>query len=202
MAVDVSRMAVIGDSITAGYGVALAEAWTYRMEARQAGGNLMPLGIYGATGRRWLQQHLHALDILPRWRPTTVMLALGANEYHIARPAGEYADHLRQLTDYVRTLTPAARIVYLHYYRITAAIDPAGCDAIPGDPAGCIHASPPDSWATYGQAMAQMAAQQGATYVDIAGTRDWGPYQFDQAHLTAEGHRLFEADLRAALQAA
>jgi lysophospholipase L1-like esterase len=199
---DTTRIAVIGDSLTTGYGVQPWQSWTYRFEARQAGDNILPIGANGATARRWLQQYLPQLDQLRTWKPRTVMIALGGNEYHMTRSVGEYADHLRQLIVHVRTVAPGAKIMLLHYYRIVAEHEPQGCDAIPGDPVQCAHAQPPDSWDVYGQAMRATAAVNGAAYLDIAHTRDWAPYQFDQAHLTPEGHRLYELDLQAALTAA
>lgn len=198
---DTTRVAWIGDSLTTGYGVQPWESWTYRFEARQYGDNILPLGVNGATTRRWLQQYLPQLDQLKTWKPRTVVVALGGNEYHMTRPAGEYADHLRQLTAYVRTLAPGARIVFLHYYRIVAEFEPNGCDALLNDPVQCIHAVPPNTWDQYGEAMRLTAAQVGASYMDISQTRDWAPYQFDQAHLTAEGNRLYELDVHAALVA-
>lgn len=197
---DITRLAVIGDSVTTGYGVTLNQGWASRLEARQRGGNVLPLAVNGATARRWLQQYLGQLDALRSWQPRTVMIALGANEYHFARPAVEYADHIRQLTEYVRLLAPGASIVYLHYYRINAEFEPWGCDAPPGNSAGCQHANPPDTWDEYGEALRGMAAQQGAVYVDLSMTRDWSALQSsDKAHLTVEGHRIFEHDLYAVL---
>lgn len=199
---DLTRLAVVGDSVTTGYGVSAAQSWASRMEARQLGDNILPIGVNGATTRRWLQVNLWRLDPLRTWRPATVMIALGGNEWHMTRPAPEYADHLRQLIGYVRQLVPGARIVLLHYYRINAGFEPTGCDAQPGDPVGCIHAVPPHTWDEYGQAVAQVGGLYGAGYVDVSHTRDWSVLQLpDQAHLTAEGHRLLEADLWAALSA-
>lgn len=200
---DTMRVAVIGDSITTGFGVAPAQSWASRFEARQFGDNILPIGVNGATTRRWLQQYLPQLDQLRTWQPRTVVIALGANEWHMTRPAGEYADHLGQLADYVHGLTPGSKIVMLHYYRINAEFEPNGCDAIVGDPVQCIHAQPPDTWDQYGQAMQVTAARVGAVYLDISHTRGWSALQSsDQAHLTAEGHRVFELDVRAALTAA
>jgi lysophospholipase L1-like esterase len=196
---DTTRVAVIGDSLTTGYGVQTWQSWPYLLEARQAGDNILPIGVNGATTRRWLQQYLPQLDQLRTWKPRTVVIALGGNEYHMTRPTGEYADHLRQLIGYVRTVAPDSRIMLLHYYQLVAEFEPNGCDALPNDPVQCIHASPPDTWDEYGQAMRAVAAANGAGYLDISHTRDWAPYQFDQAHLTPEGHRLYELDLRTAL---
>lgn len=196
---DTTRVAVIGDSLTTGYGVPVQQSWPSLFEDRAPGDNILPIGVNGATTRRWLQQYLPQLDQLRTWQPRTVVIALGGNEYHMTRPAPEYADHLRQLIGYVRTLVPGSRIMLLHYYRIVAEFEPHGCDAPPGDPAQCIHAQPPDTWDRYGQVMRETAERNGTGYLDISHTRDWTPYQFDQAHLTAEGHRLYEMDLRAAL---
>ena len=200
---DTTRIAVIGDSITTGYGVYPWQSWAFRFEARQSGDNILPLGVNGATTRRWLQQYLPQLDQLTTWRPTTVMVALGANEYHMTRPAGEYADHLRQLAEYLHAVVPHARIVFLHYYRILAEFEPGGCDALPNDPVQCIHANPPDTWDEYGTAMRLTAGNVGATYLDVSHTRYWAPLiSADQAHLTAEGHRVYELDVHAALTSA
>lgn len=197
--IDTQRVAFIGDSITTGYGVPTTQSWAYRLEARQAGDNVLPLGVNGATTRRWLQQYLPQLDQLRTWQPVTVVIALGGNEWHMTRPALEYADHLRQLIDYVHQMLPGARILLLHYYEIIAVHEPTGCDAPPGDTTPCTHAQPPDSWETYGTVLRDTAQRNRAGYLDISRTRNWAPYQFDNAHLNAEGHRLYEMDLRAAL---
>lgn len=194
-----TRVAFIGDSITNCYGVPTSQCWATRFENRQTGDNILPIGVNGATARRWLQQYLPQLDQLRTWRPKTVVIALGGNEYHMTRPPGEYADHLRQLNNYVRNLVPGVPIVMLHYYRITKAFEPNGCDAPPGNTTPCLHSRPPATWDEYGAAMRSTAAQVGATYVDISKTRDWSPYQFDQAHLNAEGNRLYDIDVYAAL---
>lgn len=197
---DTTRVAVIGDSITTGYGVPAGQSWASLFEARQYGDNILPLGVNGATTRRWLQQYLPQLDQMRGWQPRIVVVALGANEWHMTRPAGEYADHLRQIIGYLRQLVPGARIVLLHYYQINAEFEPNGCDAVPGDPVGCIHAQPPDTWDTYGVAMRTVAQQSEVLFIDISHTRDWSRLQLpDQAHLTVDGHRAFEQDTRAAL---
>lgn len=196
---DTTRVAFIGDSLTTGYGVEPWQSWPHLLEAREPGDNILPIGVNGATTRRWLQQYLPQLDQLRAWHPRTVVIALGGNEWHMTRPAAEYGDHLRQLIGYVRTVAPGSQIMLLHYYQLVAGFEPNGCDALPSDPVQCVHAQPPDVWDRYGQVMRETAVRNGAGYLDIAHTRNWAPYQFDQAHLTPEGHRLYELDLRAAL---
>jgi lysophospholipase L1-like esterase len=199
---DVQRVAVIGDSITNGCCVPVGYSWVDWFERAQPGDNIQPYAVNGATARRWLQQYLPQLDSMPAWQPHTVVIALGGNEYHMTRPAGEYASHLAQLVQYVHTKAPGARVVLLHYYRILAEFEPNGCDALPNDHIQCIHANPPDSWDTYGTVMKQTALANGAYYVDISHTRDWTLYiSSDQAHPTALGHYYLAQDIRAALNA-
>lgn len=201
-AADTSRVAVIGDSITNAYGVPPYWGWVESYERVQYGDNIRAYAVNGATIRRWLQQYLPQLDTLPAWQPKTVVIALGGNEYHMTRPAGEYADHLRQLISYVHGKVPNAQIVVLRYHRIIAEFEPNGCDALPNDPIQCIHAVPPNTWDEYGQAMSATAHANGASYIDIANTRDWATYQFDQAHLNIQGNAWFAIDFRNALTAA
>lgn len=199
---DTTRVAVIGDSITVGYGVPSGYGWVDRFENVTPGDNINAWAVNGATTRRWLQQYLPQLDTMPAWHPNTVVIALGGNEYHMTRPVGEYADHLRQLTSYVHAKVPGARIVYLHYYRILAEFEPTGCDALPNDPVQCIHANPPNTWDEYGQAMQAAAVANGARYIDVSRTRNWTPYiSADQAHPTVNGYNLLAQDIRAALNA-
>lgn len=202
-AADISRIAIIGDSTVTGYGVWPWQSWVSRLEARAPGQQVWRYGINGATTRRWLQQHLGQLNELLGINPRTIAVCLGGNEYHQTRPAGEYADHLHQFGVYLHNLVPAARLVFVHYYRIEAEFVPTGCDAPPGDTTPCLHQDPPHTWDDYGMAMAWAAGRVGAGYVDVSHTRDWSRYLLpDQAHLTAEGHRLFEQDVTPRLMAA
>lgn len=180
---DLNRVAIIGDSLTTGYGVPPGAGYADWIEARTPGDNVLPVAVHGATALRWLVEYPQQLEPIRAWQPRTVLIALGGNEYFIARSPADYAQHLRELTNRVRQLAPTARIIYLHYYEIGVR-DPTVCDV-----AGyCQPASPPPSWFAYGVAMRDVAA---GYYIDNAEERAWSAYLRPDRHLTAYGHWLF-----------
>lgn len=181
---DLNRVAIIGDSLTTGYGVPPGAGYADWLEARTPGDNVLPVAVNGATALRWNVEYPQQLEPIRAWQPRTVLIALGGNEYFIARSPADYAQHLRELTNRVRQLAPTARIIYLHYYEIGIR-DPAVCDV-----AGyCRPASPPPSWFSYGVAMRDVAA---GYYIDNAEERAWSAYLGpDRVHLTVYGHWLF-----------
>lgn len=106
------RVAVIGDSITEGYGTSSPSKrytslldTTLRAQGRDGVANF---GISGATALRWLNCPLNPTqqgckqpdgstpyagqyDRLRNYQPTTVLIALGTNELVISRSASNYA---------------------------------------------------------------------------------------------------------------
>lgn len=195
---DLNRLAILGDSLTTGYGVAPGQSYVDRLEAAAPGDNVLPLAHNGATVLRWLTTYKSELNQLRTWRPTTVLVALGANDYYIARSTADYAWTLKLLTAEIRSRVPGARVVFLHYYRMQITPDPRVCDV----PGYCRPASPPPTWDEYGRAMAGEAARSAAGYLDVAGRLNWLNYLgADLAHLTGAGHYQYYLVVRDALTA-
>lgn len=70
------RIAVLGDSLTAGYGLALDEAFPARLAARLDGAEVLDAGVSGDTSAGGLAR----LDWLLGDSPSHVIIALGAND--------------------------------------------------------------------------------------------------------------------------
>src|SRR5262249_40553582 len=121
---DLDRLAIIGDSLTVGYGVAAGQGYADRLEAAAPGDNILPLAHNGATVLRWVTTYKSELDRLRAWHPSAVMVALGGNDYHIARSTAYYMRTLNLLTSEIRTRVPGVRVIFLHYYRIQVAPQP------------------------------------------------------------------------------
>jgi acyl-CoA thioesterase-1 len=70
------RIAVLGDSLTAGYGLALEEAFPSRLAARLESVEVLDAGVSGDTSAGGLAR----LDWVLGDRPSHVIVALGAND--------------------------------------------------------------------------------------------------------------------------
>ncbi len=70
------RIVVLGDSLTAGYGLALEEAFPARLAARLEGAAVLDAGVSGDTSAGGLAR----LDWVLGDRPSHVIVALGAND--------------------------------------------------------------------------------------------------------------------------
>lgn len=192
---EVHRLAIIGDSLTTGYGVRPDQSYVARMEAREAGDNILPLAHDGATVRAWLTVYRQELVKLAAWRPSSVLIALGGNDYYRSRSTVDYAANLIELIGVVRTTVPTAQVILWHYYRIGATPVHTLCDADQCDPA-----SPSPTWQQYGAAMRSVATTTVAGYIDNSTERPWItefplPGESPHIHLSWQGHRALERSL-------
>lgn len=189
------RLAIIGTSITRGYGVPAGHGYTARLATDPAIGAVLNLGRDGATVRRWLPggPHHGDLDQLAGFAPTHTVIELGANDALIDRTTSDYRAHLIQLAGLVRAKVPGLRrLVLLHTYPMAIARTPGVCDIPP-----CTPAVPPESWGAYGTAMHTAAVSVDAQCIDADQGWDWsvglGP---DRAHLSSCGHLLLAQTIR------
>lgn len=193
---DVSRVAVLGDSLTRGYGVKPAESWASIMEARAAGDNVLPIGYDGATVRTWNTVYRDQLTQLTAWRPSTVVIALGGNDYYRSVSTAQYRANLAQLIADVRAASPyGVRVILWHYYRIEAVPVRNLCDVDQ-----CNPAYPSPTWQQYGDAMRATAIANYAGYVDNSTERNWLrdyplPGENPRIHLSWQGHRVMEQSI-------
>lgn len=189
---DVTRVAIVGDSMTTGYGVPPGQGYADLLESDAAGDNVLPLAVNGHTVRRWLTVSLPELDQLSDWQPTTVLIALGGNDWSIGRRTADYQTDLTYLTWHIRSRVPNARVIYWHYYPIGIPQNPAVCDVWPCTPAA-------STWANYATAMRDAAIRNQAGYIDDSVSspsgKPWSSfYGPDRVHLTAAGHQqLFQS---------
>jgi hypothetical protein len=201
LGVDLTRAAVIGDSLSVGVGA--PPGWGYHdlvaRRYRPRGGEYRAWAVGGATALRWVHEYPGRLDSLRDYRPTTVVIMLGGNDYLIGRDHNVWTWYAQRLVDRVRHLAPDAALVFVRYYdmcgygfdcagyRASGACDyPGACEDQP---------SPPPTWTDYGGAMNWTAEHVGARYVDLA---DPPPLPWhisdDLVHPNIYGHRYF-ADL-------
>lgn len=193
--VDVGRVAIVGDSLTRGYGVKPDESYPSLLEARTAGDNVLPLAHDGATVRTWLTVYRAELGQLASWKPDTVLIALGGNDYYRSRSTADYSANLTALVDAVRAKAPGTRVVLWHYYQIGPVPVSNLCDADQCDPA-----RPSPTWQQYGIAMHSVAVRSGTDYIDNSTERQWLkefplPGEKPPIHLSAQGHRALEQSL-------
>jgi len=190
--IDTMRLAIIGDSITRGYGVPPGHGYAARLAERDLPGRVLTLAHDGATVRRWLVDFRPELGQLSTWAPTTVIVALGANDWFIAREPADYTAHLVQLVGEIRARSPGVTIIHWHYYPVALTPDGRVCDIQP-----CSPATPPATWHSYGTAMWNAAMATGTEYFDTAECRDWATcLKPDGAHLTPYGHYALYQALR------
>jgi acyl-CoA thioesterase-1 len=101
---------ILGDSLSAGYGIALADSWPELLKVRlsqmgypQQVNNASISGETAAGGRNRLE------DLLATWQPGILIIELGANDGLRGSPIATIRDNL----DYIirRTLATGARVV-------------------------------------------------------------------------------------------
>lgn len=189
---DVGRIAIVGDSLTRGYGVKPAESYASRLEAQAAGDNVLPLAHDGATVRAWLTVYRSELAQLAAWKPSAVMIALGGNDYYRSRSTADYSANLTELINAVRASSPGSRVILWHYYQIGPAPVRNLCDADQ-----CNAAFPSPTWQQYGTAMQSVAVQTASEYIDNSTERRWIqefplPGEKPPIHLSPQGHQVLE----------
>jgi lysophospholipase L1-like esterase len=194
---DIQRVAIIGDSFTTGYGVAAGQGYADLLEADDPlADNVLPLAVNGATVRRWNTEHRTLLDQIDTWQPTTVVIALGGNDWSIGRKVGDFQNDLTYLIWTVRSKVPTARVILWHYYPLGIPVNTSVCDVWPCQ-------SQATTWGAYANAMRDAAILNGTGYIDNSvHSPAWSTYYLpDRTHLTAAGHQQEYADIRARLVA-
>jgi phospholipase/lecithinase/hemolysin len=196
---DVTRLAIIGDSVATGYAVAPGTGYVDLLEAETPGDNVLPLAHDGSTVRRWLTIYGAELDQLATWQPTTVLIALGGNDWHIGRSTADYTTDLTYLVWQVRNRVPTARVILWHYYQIGVPVDTKVCDVWP-----CTALA--STWSAYATAMRNTAIRNMTGYIDDSvkapSGQAWSTYYgADRTHLTTQGHQQLYNSIRARLLA-
>jgi lysophospholipase L1-like esterase len=196
---DVTRLAIIGDSLTTGYGLAPGLSYADLLEAEAPGDNVLPLAHDGSTTRRWLTVYGSELDQLTDWQPTAVLIALGGNDWRIGRKTSDYITDLTNLIWQIRNRLPTTRVILWHYYPIGVPVDTTVCDVWPCTPQT-------STWSAYGTTMRDAAIRNMAGYIDTSGKAPsglaWSAYYGpDRIHLTTQGHQQLYNSVRARLLA-
>ena len=105
------RLLILGDSLTAGYGVTRESSFPTQLEqlAREAGLQLTVIngGMSGDTSAGGVRR----LNWFLREEPNLFMLALGGNDALRGVPTGELERNLDQIFSTVRTRYPRARLI-------------------------------------------------------------------------------------------
>jgi lysophospholipase L1-like esterase len=196
---DVTKLAIIGDSITDGYGAAAGQGYADLLESNEVGDNVLKLAVGGATVKRWLPggPHYSMLDQITTWQPATVLVNLGTNDHYIARRPSEYQAQLGQLIAQIRARAPGARVILWHQFGGYFKPDPALCDIAP-----CLDQVPPAGWKAFGDAMRAAAIANYAGYIDDSVAQTWNLWLLpDKAHPNTTGHIKLHASIRARLLA-
>ena len=101
---------ILGDSLSAGYGIALADSWPELLKARlsqmgysQQVNNASISGETAAGGRNRLE------DLLATWQPGILIIELGANDGLRGSPIATIRDNLDNIIR--RTLATGAQVV-------------------------------------------------------------------------------------------
>lgn len=191
---DTTRLAIIGDSMTTGYGVTPGQGYADLLEADDPGDNVLPLAHDGADVRSWLTVYQGELDQLATWQPATVLVALGGNDWDQGRKTADYQTDLTYLTWQIRSRIPTARVIYWHYYPLGVPQNVSRCDIFPCTPAA-------STWGDYANAMRSAAITNYAGYIDDSvSAPDGHPWSYyygpDRVHLTAAGHQQLHLDIR------
>ncbi|HEY2763418.1 MAG TPA: SGNH/GDSL hydrolase family protein [Pseudonocardiaceae bacterium] len=195
---DVTKLAIIGDSITTGYNVPPGDGYAALLAA-DPGSSVLPLAHNGATVRTWLTLYQGDLDQLTTWQATTVIIALGGNDWYGERSPADYETDVTYLVWQIRSQLPNARVILWHYYPFGIGQSSTACDVWPCTPAT-------STWATYANAARDAAIRNYLGYIDDSASAPdghpwsyyWGP---DQVHLTIAGHQQLHDDIRARLLA-
>ncbi len=108
---DLPKVVVLGDSLTAGYGVRSTEAYPalLQREIDSAGlvARVVNAGVSGDTTADGLRRVDAAVDA----RTTILVVALGANDGLLRRPVSDVAENLESIVDRARARSPSIRIV-------------------------------------------------------------------------------------------
>lgn len=189
---DVTRLAIIGDSITTGYGVGSGQGYADLLEADDSGDNVLPLAHNGATVRLWLTSYLPELtSSLDAWQPSTVLIALGGNDWYGGRKTSDFQADLTYLIWQIRAHTAyGTRVIVWHYYGFGIPQNTGACDVWPCTPAS-------STWAQYHTATAQTVAANYAGYIDTSGSTP--DLQADHVHPSVLGHQQTHDLIRARL---
>lgn len=189
---DVTRLAIIGDSITTGYGVAPGQSYADLLEADDPGDNILPLAHNGATLRLWLTTYLPELTTqLDTWQPTTVLIAVGGNDWYGGRRTADWQTDLTYLIWQVRAHAPyGVRVIVWHYYPFGIGQNTTACDVWPCTPAS-------STWGQYNTATAQTVAANYGGYVDTSATTP--ELQADHVHPSVLGHQQTHSLIRSRL---
>lgn len=195
---DLTKLAIIGDSITVGYNVPTGDGYAQLLGA-DPGSNVLTLAHNGASVRDVLTLYQGDLPQLSTWGATTVLVALGGNDWYEGRRTADYQTDLTYLVWQIRHQVPGARVILWHYYGFGIAQDTTQCDVWPCTPA-------PSTWGDYANAERQAAITNYAGYIDnsVAAPdgHPWSYYlQSDKVHPTVAGHQELYQDMKARLLA-
>jgi len=92
------RILVFGDSLSAGFGIAVSQSWPALLEQRlQAGGSGFDVANASISGETTAGGRARFTAALDHFRPTVVILALGANDGLRGLPVGSMKDNLASM---------------------------------------------------------------------------------------------------------
>lgn len=217
------RTAIIGDSMTTGYGASSpAKGYAGLLDSKfnTQGRDVMTFAVNGATARRWINcptnptrqgcgpEYATQYDKLKAFKPTAILITLGGNELTISRPAATYASDMVQLAKKLYSMvTPGTATAFVRYYDITkfGFTPPAPgttCDFM-DSLGGCKSSWQRQTWAQYGQALNAVANPNGISMIDISDLEQQlnkNTNFYDTVHLNDSGHIIYYNRLYSFLQ--
>ncbi|MGH7928303.1 MAG: SGNH/GDSL hydrolase family protein [Candidatus Binatia bacterium] len=215
------RVAIIGDSMSTGYGVMPGNGYHQLLgsDFNNRGWDVETFAVNGATPLRHqvcpatpevkgcseegrASEYIGLPDHLREYQPTTVLVVLGGNDLLINRPANTYADDMRDLSDDIRVLAPDARIIFVLYYDVTQFNVPRYEPGTVCDIAGqCDSYQELASWAAYRTELKERAAYIDVPVIDLSGAGfNRSHVGEDLVHLNVAGHDFFYRTLSANLR--
>lgn len=221
------RTAIIGDSMTTGYGASSpTNSYAAKLDRtfNEQGRDVMTFAVNGATAKRWLycptnptrqgcgSEYSKQYEKLKAFNPTAILITLGGNELIISRPANVYASDAVALAKKLYSMVnPGTATAFVRYYDITkfGFVPPTPgttCDFMDslGD---CKTTWQRQTWAQYGSALNAVAAPNGIGMIDISGDGQSPEQQFvrahvisDLVHLNDSGHTFYYTKVNGILQ--
>ncbi len=172
-----SVVLALGDSLTAGAGVKIEQAWPALL-AQRTGWQVINGGVSGDTSAQGLQR---LPDLLDEYHPALVLVALGGNDMLRRLPLSEMEDNITRVI--VKCKLENAAVVLL------ATPEPSIAGAV------LRNLSPPDSYR-------RIAAAQQVPLIEeaIAEVLSDPLLKGDQVHPNAEGHAALAEKILVALR--
>lgn len=195
---DETKFAVVGDSISTGYGVADGNSYIDIMHDNEY--SIEAWAENGATNVRWLYEYPERLESIEQYEPDKTIIMLGGNSYLIGRSTEEWYTYTNQLMYTIEDMAPDTEIILVSYYDLCAyGLD---CESMSEvcDVQGFCDNKPVvrPTWEEYREAMQEFSSDNGVVYIEISNP-DASMIGDDMAHMNDSGHNWYANELMSRL---